>query len=196
MIEKDAGMSLTDEELVVNARGGASAALNELWRRYQRRIFLFVRRKVGTDQDAEDITQETFIRAMRYLDRFDERFRFSTWLYTMCHQLIVSHYRRRKVDDLPDDLPMQGDGPADVAEVDSLKERLWLAATVLPQKQFDVIWLRYVEDMSVSELAKSLSISGINARVLLHRARQTLMRTVTENSGLAPGINVCKEVTS
>jgi len=189
-------MSLTDEELVVNARGGASAALNELWRRYQRRIFLFVRRKVGTDQDAEDITQETFIRAMRYLDRFDERFRFSTWLYTMCHQLIVSHYRRRKVDDLPDDLPMQGDGPADVAEVDSLKERLWLAATVLPQKQFDVIWLRYVEDMSVSELAKSLSISGINARVLLHRARQTLMRTVTENSGLAPGINVCKEVTS
>ncbi len=180
-------MSVSDEELVCRFRAGSTASVDELWRRYQRRIYLFIRRKVGTDQDAEDILQDTFIKAMRYLDRYDEHYRFSSWLYTLCHQLIISHYRKHRDDSLPDGLPLNCDGPAEVAETDSLKERLWTAASALPQKQFDVIWLRYVEDMTVAEIARSLSISGINARVLLHRARLALVRGVAQDKSAAPG---------
>lgn len=173
-------LSASDEELVNWARSGDSASLDSLWERYRRRIFLFVRRKVATEQDAEDLVSETFIKMMRYLDRFDTRYRFSSWLYTLCNQLVVSHYRRRKMESLPDDLPQCAEGPAEEAESNSMKERLWQAAARLPKKQYDVIWLRYVEDLPVAEVARALSISGINARVLLHRARLALVRAVAE----------------
>lgn len=162
----------------MEARDGSSRAMDELWRRYRRRLFLFVRRRVGTEQDAEDIVQDSFVKAMRYIDRFDGRYRFSSWLYTLCQQLVISHYRRRKVESLDGDYPQSDDGPAEVAEGDSLKERLWQLASSLPQKQFDVIWLRYVEELSVKEVAKTLSLSGINVRVLLHRARLALTQAV------------------
>lgn len=175
--------SETDEGLVRQARAGSSSAMDELWRRYQRRLFLFVRRRVATEQDAEDIVQETFIKVMRYLDRFDECYRFCTWIYTICQQLVISHYRKQKLEHLSESIPLADGGPIELAETESLKDRLWQqAASSLPQKQFNVLWLRYVEGMSVQEVAKSMAISGINARVLLHRARLTLAKNCVELS--------------
>ena len=175
--------SATDEGLVRQARAGSSSAMDELWRRYQRRLFLFVRRRVFTEQDAEDIVQETFIKVMRYLDRFDEDYRFCAWIYNICQQLVISHYRKQKLEHLSESIPLADDGPIDLAESESLKDRLWQqAASSLPQKQFDVLWLRYVEGMSVREVAKSLAISGINARVSLHRARLALAKSCIELS--------------
>lgn len=182
MAEQEFSPDVSDEELARKAGTGSSPCLDELWRRYRRRLFLFIRRKVGTDQDAEDILQDTFVKAMRYLDRFDETYRFSSWIFTICNQLIISHYRRRKECELPQDLSFDSDGPAENAESDSLKECLWREASRLPQRQFDVIWLRYVENMTVAEVARCLSISGINARVLLHRARMALMRGMAKNN--------------
>lgn len=170
--------SETDEGLVRQTRAGSSSAMDELWRRYQRRLFLFVRRRVATEQDAEDIVQETFIKVMRYLDRFDEDYRFCTWIYTICQQLVISHYRKQKLEHLSENIPLADNGPIELAETESLKDRLWQqAASSLPQKQFAVLWLRYVEEMSVQDVAKSLAISGINARVLLHRARLALAKS-------------------
>ena len=77
-----------------------------------------------------------------------KNYRFSNWLYTLCQQIIITYHRRRKINHpLPEDLSMSAAGPAAEAEADSLKERLWQAAASLPQKQFHVIWLRYVEEM-------------------------------------------------
>ena len=175
--------SATDEGLVRQARAGSSSAMDELWRRYQRRLFLFVRRRVATEQDAEDIVQEAFIKVMRYLDRFDECYRFCTWIYTICQQLVISHYRKQKLEQLPENMPLVDDGPIERAEAESLKDRLWQqAAASLSRKQFAVLWLRYVEGMSVQEVAKSLAISGINARVSLHRARLALAKSCSELS--------------
>lgn len=175
--------SETDEGLVRQARAGSSSAMDELWRRYQRRLFLFVRRRVATEQDAEDIVQETFIKVMCYLDRFDEYYRFCTWIYTICQQLVISHYRKKKPEHLSENIPLADGGPDELAEAESLKDRLWQqAASSLPQKQFAVLWLRYVEEMSVQEVAKALAISGINVRVLLHRARLTLAKSCVELS--------------
>ncbi len=175
MSEADnAGQS--DQELVNLALAGSVRALEELWRRYQQRLFLFIRRRVGLQQDAEDLLQESFIKARRYLDRYDGRYRFSTWLYTLSNQLIISHFRRRKTEVMPAELPGQGPGPAELAESDSLRDTIWKAAAGLPEKQFSIVWLRYVEDMSLREAAGVLKISEINARVLLCRARTALVR--------------------
>lgn len=166
----------TDQELVRLALAGSSRALEELWRRYQQRLFLFIRRRVGLQQDAEDLLQESFIKARRYLDRYDGRYRFSTWLYTLSNQLIISHFRRRKTETMPADLPGQEAGPAELAESDSLSDTIWKAAAGLPEKQFSIVWLRYVEDMSLREAARVMKVSEINARVLLCRARIALVR--------------------
>ncbi len=183
MVVQEIRSSATDEGLVRQARAGSSSAMDELWRRYQRRLFLFVRRRVATEQDAEDIVQEAFIKVMRYLDRFDDDYRFCTWIYNICQQLVISHYRKQKLEQLPENMPLADDGPIERAEAESLKDRLWQqAASSLSQKQFAVLWLRYVEGMSVQEVAKSLAISGINARVLLHRARLALAKSCVELS--------------
>jgi len=181
----------SDQELVRLALEGSSRALEELWRRYRQRLFFFIRRRVGVEQDAEDLLQESFIKARRYLNRYDHKYRFSTWLYTLSNQLILSHFRRRKMESMPVDLPFSGPGPAELAEADSLSETVWTAAARLPEKQFSVIWLRYVEDMSLREAARVMKVSEINARVLLCRARLALVRTcaaMVSNQPAAPGM--------
>jgi RNA polymerase sigma-70 factor (ECF subfamily) len=88
---------LPDEELVARASAGSRAAFEELVARYTPRLFFFLRRKSGSDDvDVEDLIQETFVRAFRNIDRYDTRWKFSTWLYTMAVRIAISRYRSQK----------------------------------------------------------------------------------------------------
>jgi RNA polymerase sigma-70 factor, ECF subfamily len=166
----------TDEELALEARAGSRRSFEELALRYKRRLFVYLRPRLGSDQDAEDMVQEVFLKLYRNIGSYDPAYRFSTWLYTSANRLAISSFRKKRAVEgrvnaglIPAATPARGDGDEAVAGI-------WQAARTLGGNQFRVLWLRYGEDMTVAEIAASLSKSRLAVRLLLHRARTNLAK--------------------
>ena len=173
----------TPEQLALRAAAGGQGSLEsfgELVKRFELRLFNFLLRRTASRADAEDLTQETFIRAWERIHRYEPRWRFSTWLFTIAARLAVSHYRKRRptlrwVEDQDEHAPDPHD-PHDPRE-DEVRtgSKLWaLAGRVLTPEQHTGLWLRYAEDMSIDEIAVVLKKSQVGVRVMLFRARQVL----------------------
>jgi RNA polymerase sigma-70 factor, ECF subfamily len=179
---------LSSEELANQARTGSAECFAELVRRHSGSLFSFLYKKVSNRHDAEDLSQETFRRAYQRLDQYQPRYRFSTWLFTIGWRLACTFHRNREVTV---DLPAEGicdgleEAPAVVADGN---KNLWKQIeTVLPESQCRVLWYRYGEDMSVSEIAEKTGKSEVNVKVLLHRARVKLAKNLKENEWTGGG---------
>lgn len=170
---------LSDEALVAAACGGDKAAFAELVARYQERLLRFLLTRSGCRADAEDALQDTFINAYRYLESYDSRWRFSTWLYRI--GIRAAHAAHR--DDVLEDVEVT-DAEADPLLAcirDSSRDNLWLTAKrVLSEEAYAAMWLRYVEDMSVNEVAVTLDRTTSWAKVTLKRSRDSLTVAMTE----------------
>lgn len=166
---------LSDEEIASLAAAGSPDPFDELVFRYSARLCHFLRHKTQTDQDVEDLAQETFLKAFRNIDSFDPKRKFSTWLYTIAVRQAISRYRSERPKQ-----PIVPKNPApDPQEALIQKEQsqnLWHHAKTLQPKEYEALWLRYAEDMSVKDLAKVLKKKPITVRVLLHRARLNLAK--------------------
>ena len=140
---------------------------------FETRLFNFILRKVGHRGDAEDLTQETFLRAWRRIGSYRARWRFSTWLYTIAARLAISHARRpsgavlRAEDEPAIERPGQAEDQSSIWQ---------LVDEVLTEEQRTAVWLRYVEDMAIGEIAMVLGKSDVAVRVMLFRARSVLAR--------------------
>ena len=176
MAENDPIAERTDEELAREARAGSRRSFEELANRYKRRLFAYLRPRLGSDQDAEDAVQETFLKLYRNIRSYDPAYRFSTWLYTSANRLAIDSFRRGaaarvvlvsgRAVDVPD--------PAATGESEPGGSGLWDAARTLGESRFRVLWLRYGEDMTIEEIAAVLGRTRLAVRVLLHRARTSL----------------------
>jgi RNA polymerase sigma-70 factor (ECF subfamily) len=185
MIDPGPIEKMTDEELASEARAGSCRSFEELALRYKRRLFVYFRPRLGSDQDAEDLVQETFLKLYRNIHNYDPALRFSTWLYTSANRLAISSYRRKKIT-VGRLGPEVADASADLAVRAAGETRsmgLWDAARTLGRNQYRVLWLRYGEDLTIEEIAASIGKSRLAVRLLLHRARTNLMKRV----GPAPG---------
>ena len=167
---------LSDEELVLKAQAGSHPCFEELVSRYSRRLFHFLRPKIATDQDTEDLIQETFLKAFRYIDRFDQRYKFSTWLYTTASRLAISYYRKQRDSQPVFETASSAAGPQERMLKDERDQNLWQAARRLHKNQYQALWLRYMEDMPVEAIARVLKKTRLHVRVLLHRARSNLVK--------------------
>lgn len=184
-----AGVSAASpEELARRAREGSRACFDALVERFAPRLFSFLLRRVGSRQDAEDLTQETFVRAWRRLETYNPDRRFSTWLFTIGVRLAVAHYRRRRPRSAlaGEHADRRRDASAEAAARDS-GSRLWrLAEETLTRDQFSALWLRYAEDAGVEEIARVLGKSRVGVRVMLFRARARLGRRLEEVGAAGP----------
>lgn len=182
---------LTLEELAVLAQehGAGSvrdAYFSELVKRMRGRLSSFLLRRTGREEDVEDLVQETFLRAYSNLERYEPKWRFSTWIFTIATRLAVNQHRSRRSVPLPrmsttDEL---SENPASLVAEREESVRLWATAkATLSDAQYAVIWLHYARDMSVKEIAETTGRTAIHVRVLLYRARRKL---ATEVSCSAP----------
>lgn len=166
---------LSDEEIAARAAAGSPDSFEELVLRYNARLCHFLRHKTQTDQDVEDIAQETFLKAFRGIDRYDPRRKFSTWLYTIAVRQAISRYRAGKPREsfVPKNPALD---PQEALIEKEQSQNLWHQASTLQPKEYEALWLRYAEDMSVKDIAKVLKKKPITVRVLLHRARLNLAK--------------------
>ena len=172
-------------ELVRRAHGGCADSCTELSRRFRPRLLKLLAVQFGGQySDAEDIAQEALARAFQHFDRFDPRYRFSTWLYTiairLAHDVARSQQRRPRQVSLDDVDCTSRDSNADLlAQHREEVGNLWqIARRVLSEDQYTAMWLRYGEDLSTVEISKIMRKSRIGVRVLLHRARLALMAQI------------------
>ncbi len=166
-------MATDESRLIDEARAGSVSAFTELVEAYKLRLLRFLLTRCTSHADAEDALQDTFVNAWRYLDSYDARWRFSTWLY----RIAVNNAARlnspvtEPADDIVDD---RGD-PLAACIAESERENLWLSARrLLSDEVYAAMWLRYVEDMSIRDVASVLDRSNTWTKVNLHRGRQVL----------------------
>jgi len=163
----------SDAELAAAAAGGDAGSFDLLVERHAPRLLRWLVATGTAHHDAEDAVQEACVRAWRAIARYDPRWAFSTWLFTIAHRVrIDAAARRRDHADLDACAPVA----APEAEPDPLPEGgLWAKAReLLSPDDLRALWLHYAEDLAPAEVAKVLGISGIAARVRLHRARRRL----------------------
>jgi RNA polymerase sigma-70 factor (ECF subfamily) len=165
----------SSEKLAARSQAGCPESFEQLLLRYESPVFNFLHQLTRNRQDAEDLTQETFLRAYRSLYRFDPSLSFATWLFTIARRTAASHFRAAtQFEELPeDDQAAEGD-PANLLESKDEQNSIWRRARTLKPKQFEVLWLRYQEGFSVAETARIMRTNQIHVKVLLHRARANL----------------------
>jgi RNA polymerase sigma-70 factor (ECF subfamily) len=166
------------EELAARARDGSRISFDELVVRYRPQLVAFLARRLRDAADAEDVAQETFLRAYDHLDRYDPARPFSTWLFAIGKNVAANHAiartRRdvREHDSRPPDADVGADGSAAASD-------LWQrAAQVLRPAPYRVLWLRYAQGMTVGEIATELGRSSVAIKVMLFRARRRLLQEV------------------
>lgn len=164
----------TVEDLVRRAREGSEAAFEALVERFSGRLYQFLVARGTRPHDAEDLVQETFVRAYEALDRYDPRWSFRAWLFTIGRRCAISQHRaRRKLVPLPED-GLAAAPAVDTADDDGAGTVWRRAAKLLSPKHYEALWLRYGEDMSVRQIGRVMGMSELHARVVLHRARSRL----------------------
>ncbi len=166
--------------LVERAQAGSLTCFAEIVRRFESRLFNFLLRRTGSAADAEDLTQETFVRAYERIDRYDPRWQISTWLFVIARRGAVTHLRKRNRDHAARRsgrlVTARDHGDPGTSADDRERGRLlWeIADRVLGTTQRTALWLRYAEELSIGQIAAVLGKTPIAVRVALCRARRTL----------------------
>lgn len=176
--KKPPTVAISAEELAVLAREGSRASFDELVVRYRPRLIAFLTRRLGDATDAEDVAQETFLRAYGHLDRYDPARPFLTWLFAIGKNVAANHGIARNRRDARHHASRPVDGIADAPAVPAGNDIWQRAAAILKPDAYRMLWLRYAQGLTVREIAGELDRSAIAVKVMLFRARRRLLQEV------------------
>ncbi|MEO1617523.1 MAG: sigma-70 family RNA polymerase sigma factor [Planctomycetota bacterium] len=156
-----------------------STSFDVLFTHFHPRLVRFLSKRLeGTSVDAEDVAQEAMIKAWRKREQYNPKYQFSTWVYTIAQRTASDHLRKsRPVSSLAALEQLEQTAANVKRDTQQHTDEIWsTAANLLPENQYEALWLRYGEEMTIKEVSKSLSKSTVATRVLLHRARTSLQR--------------------
>jgi RNA polymerase sigma-70 factor (ECF subfamily) len=175
---------LSDEQLVLRAKGGGRDAFNQLVLRHERRLYRFLCKNAANAADVEDAMQQAMLKAYLKLAQYNPRWRFTTWLFTIAvRELRSLSYRSGPVMTALDASPEPAAAPVERAADPNEPDDVWLMArTILNPQHFAALWLRYGEDLPARDIGKILGRPRIWVSVTLHRACATL-REATAGAG-------------
>ena len=170
--------------LVTRCRDGDEEAFARLVEVCSARLFNFLLRFAGNVHDAEDLAQETFLKAYRNFARFDVTRPFLPWLFTIARRTALNHLRAvRPTEELSEEVVAgesssgvpDGAGATEALAARDDSDRLWHLARRLKPNQYQALWLRYGEGLELTEVASVMRTNALYVRVLLHRARRALL---------------------
>jgi RNA polymerase sigma-70 factor (ECF subfamily) len=186
---------LSDQEVVLMARNGREAAYRELIRRYERPIFALLFRMVRDRELAEDLAQETFIKALNAIESYRPEFKFSSWIFKIANNAAIDHLRRRELDTLSLDgsphavtpeamqatalqIGARQESPLDAVEAKELGGAIEAAIGRLRPEYRSCILLRHVEGRAYEEIAEILDLPLGTVKTYIHRARNELRQSL------------------
>jgi len=188
-----------DRLLVDRFKSGDEAAFNEMVSRYWDRIYGMVHQLLRNQQDAEEVTQDAFIRAHRGLVNFRGESAFSTWLYQIATNLARNRYwywwRRKRDKTVSFDQPVSDDNntplsevfatemdtPGDITVTQELVDHIAVGMEKISAKHREILILRNVKNMAYEEIAEVLGISVGTVKSRIARARESLRAVIGED---------------
>jgi len=188
--------TMSDQDVVLEARAGRQAAYRELVRRYERPIFSLIYRMVRNREQAEDLSQETFVKALNAIESYRPEYKFSSWIFKIANNVSIDHLRRRELDTLSlDGSPHALTPEAIQASALQLGDRQETALEELEAKELggeieraiatlrpeyrSCILLRHVEGRPYEEIATMLDLPLGTVKTYIHRARSELRQALS-----------------
>jgi RNA polymerase sigma-70 factor (ECF subfamily) len=185
----------TDQEVVALARAGRDAAYRELIRRYERPVFSLIYRMVRDRELAEDLAQETFVKALNAIESYRPEFKFSSWIFKIANNAAIDQLRRRELDTLSLDgspnaetqdaveatalqISDRNETPLEELEARELGGAIEVAIAALRPEYRACILLRHVEGRPYEEIAEMLSLPLGTVKTYIHRARNELRQAL------------------
>lgn len=179
-----------DYTLVAAALGGDQAAYTRLRNKYWRPIEAMLSRMIRNKSDAEDLTQEAFIKAFNSLHTFNTEYAFSTWLYKIASNNCIDYLRKRRLKTISMDAPIQtrdGEMQMEIADPGAIRPDIPLTSAErtavlqeairnLPDKYRIVIELRHHQEMEYADIAEKLNLPLGTVKAHLFRARALLLK--------------------
>ena len=185
-----------ERALVSRAQGGDEAAFGELFETHKRRIYSLCLRMTGSAADAEDLTQETFLRVFRKIDSFRGQSTFYTWLHRLAINQVLMHLRKRRLESISLDeaqssseqQPFTREYPQDDRRLTGTADRIALnkAAANLPRGYRTAFVLHDVQGYNHDEIARMLNWSVGSSKSQLHKARRSLRARLRRNDRKPP----------
>jgi len=175
-------MENKDLSLIQRCLANDSGAFEELLNRYKNQIFSFIFRMIRNPEDAEDLAQDTFIKAFRGLNSYNPSYPFITWLFRIAHNTCVDFLRAGKPQTLSIDdenTPDIADGPDSTHTAVDLKLRQEDAEKLLatlPPLYSEILLLQFREDMPIRQIAEILQIPEGTVKVRLFRAKALIRK--------------------
>ena len=176
-----------ETELIVRLKQGDQAAFAQLVEEHASKVYRLALRMMGSEADAEDVLQETFLSAFKSIDRFEERASLSTWLYRIASNAALMRLRRKEPEQVSVDEPVERDDgelvprqlfdfcclPEGDLLKDEAREEMARAVEELPPTLRSVFVLRDIEGLSTEETATALdlSISAVKSRLMRARLK-------------------------
>jgi RNA polymerase sigma-70 factor (ECF subfamily) len=171
-----------DSVAIARVKAGDGDAYRALVERHGRSVFRLAYRMTGNEQDAEDVVQETFLRAYRQLHRYEGRAGFGTWLHRIASNYSLDLMRSRRVHaELRDNTTQgasQGPGPERLLLGDEVQRAVASTLDELSQQERTAFVLRHFEGQSVEEIGASLGLSGNATKQSIFRAVQKMRRAL------------------
>jgi RNA polymerase sigma-70 factor (ECF subfamily) len=185
----------SDQDIVALARAGEETAYRELIRRYERPLFSLLYRMVRDRELAEDLAQETFVKALNAIESYRPEYKFSSWIFKIANNAAIDHLRRRELDTLslegsphaetPEAVEATAlqigdrqESPLDEVEARELGGQIEQAIARLRPEYRSCILLRHVEGRAYEEIAEILNLPLGTVKTYIHRARNELRQAL------------------
>ena len=193
-----AAQPLTPDSLIEQCLAGDQSAWEQIVRQNWRKVFNVAYKFVGKHDEAEDLTQDIFLKIFRALNSFDRRANFQTWIISISRNLCIDHYRSVRKErqtiardvDSTDLQPATADrGPYQVAEHQDLRAQLRQALQTLPATLRTAVVLRDLQELSYQEIADRLGLPEGTVKSRINRGRIELahqLRRLQENQPVRP----------
>ena len=185
---------MDDLKIIESCLLGNTQMFSRLIDNYKNMVYNLAYRMSNNSQEAEDISQEAFLRAYQSLARFNPSYKFSTWLYQITLNIIRDKFKKKEIDYVSLDTPIETDDsefypqPADLTnnpeQIIAQKEdaqAIQEAIYSLPLKYREVIVLRHLQDLSYIEIANILKLPQGTVKVRLYRAREQLKKILIDS---------------
>ncbi|MEI6084372.1 MAG: sigma-70 family RNA polymerase sigma factor [Verrucomicrobiota bacterium] len=193
-VHEDAPLNPSDLELVERCQAGDLSAYEILVGRHRQRVYQYAYSRIRNEQDATDLSQETFVKAWRAIRGFKKTAQFSTWLYRITTNLVIDHARRRErrpevpfeeaVDpDADSDVeipPSNQPSPTDEAQRKELRGQIDAALLELSPEHRAVLQLREFDGLDYAEIAKAVGCSLGTVMSRLHYARKHMQKLLKD----------------
>lgn len=189
MSKRVSGTNKTDEELVELIQAGDVELFAQIIDRYQAKLIAYVRRIVYSQQAAEDVTQETFIKSYKNLQGFKTNKKFSSWIYRIAHNEAVNYIRKNQHEITVSDDAWFDTKPSQLKDVEAELDRkissqsLAAALRELPRKYSEPITLHAIEGNSYEEISDILRIPKATVGTRINRGKVKLKASLTKKGG-------------